>query len=59
MRAKNRIAVDSALLFARMYPGKRTVIMTLNEATAKEARERLATQNGGARPFNVKVRPLL
>jgi len=58
MRGKSRVAVDCALMHARLNPGKRVLIYSADEATAKEARSRLAEQNGGARPFNVAVRAL-
>jgi hypothetical protein len=58
MRVKNKIAIDGALLFARMNPRKRALVVTPSEEAATEVRDRLAQQNGGARPFNVKVQTL-
>ena len=58
MRLKSRVAVDAALFYAQMSPGKRVLIFTANQVAAREARDRLAIQNGGARPFNVGVKSL-
>lgn len=58
MRIKSRMAVDTALCYAQMNPRKRALIVTLDGRAAQEARDRLAVQNGGARPFNVGVKSL-
>jgi hypothetical protein len=56
MKGKSHITVYMGLLYGRMYPRKRVIIMTLDQDSAKQTRKRLAEVNGGARPFNVKVK---
>lgn len=58
MRGRSRFAALGALLFAKMNPGKRAMIVTGTDENAKRHREWLAEANGGARPFNVKVKSL-
>ena len=41
--------------WAKANPGKRAMIVTGTEESAKQHRQLLTEANGGARPFNVKV----
>lgn len=41
--------------WANANPGKRGMIVTGSEESAKRHRQLLTEANGGARPFNVKV----
>jgi len=56
MRGKSKFAALAAVLWAKANPGKRAMIVTGTEESAKRHREWLAEENGGARPFNVKVK---
>jgi hypothetical protein len=56
MQGKSRMFIDVSLQYAKTYPDKKVVIMTLSQESAKQVRKQLVEANGGARPFNIKVR---
>lgn len=58
MSGKSKWAAMAAVAYAKANPGKRALIVTGTEESAKRHRSWLVEQNGGARPFNVKVRSL-
>jgi hypothetical protein len=53
---KSRFIPMAAVAWAKANPGKRGVIFTGTEQSAERHRKLLAEENGGARPFNVRVK---
>lgn len=52
---KSTFVARSMSAWAKANPGKRGVIFCGTPEGASRARKLLAQENGGARPFNVKV----
>lgn len=53
---KSRFIAMAAAAWAKANPGKRGVIFTGTEEGAQRQRKLLAEENGGVRPFNVRVK---
>lgn len=53
---KSTFIANWAATWAKANPGKKGVILTGTEEGAKRARKQLTEANGGARPFNVRVK---